>query len=88
MAARARSEASVEPAVAPSGTGVGRLASPAAVSGDEAPIASPAQQLQDALAAEFAAPQEKKWPPVVGLAIVVGTGLGFWGLVGLALSGL
>jgi len=65
----------------------GRRGAPAAVGGYEAPAPSPAQQLQEALVAEFAAP-ERKWPPIVGVGFVLGVSAAFWGLAALVVSAL
>ena len=87
MGARARSDATGHrPSQAhdrASGFGPSLLA-PA--SGAEAPYASPAQRLQDALAVEFAAPPVRKWPPLVGIGFVMLSSGLVWGLVILALS--
>jgi hypothetical protein len=51
-------------------------------------IPSPALILQNALIFEHAEPEVRKWPPVVGLTIVLVTCGGFWGLVGYGVASL
>jgi hypothetical protein len=56
------------------------LFGPTRASGGEFP-ASPVQNLQMALEAEFGFLEPPKWPPIATLGFIVGVCGGFWGLV-------
>jgi hypothetical protein len=59
---------------------------PQPASAGDAAAPSPALQLQQALHAEVAAPEVKKWPPAATLGFIVVTCGAFWGLVALGLA--
>jgi hypothetical protein len=55
-----------------------RRAALQAASGWEAPSPSPALMLQDALSAEMAAPQVRRWPPLATMSFVTSACGAFW----------
>lgn len=54
----------------------------------DAPVPSPALILQNALVSELAEPEVRKWPPIVGLSLILVTCGGFWSLVGYGIFSL
>jgi hypothetical protein len=76
---------------APEGRGEAKAsdrAAPYPASGSEAALDSPVLQMHEALAAEFQATPDVRWPPIFGIAFVLGTAAVFWSAVSLIVQRL
>jgi hypothetical protein len=63
-------------------------AAPHPAFGAEAALGSPVLQMHEAIAAEFRAQPEVRWPPIFGVAFVLGTAAVFWSAVSLIVQRL
>lgn len=79
-AAHQRRDSALTPSAAPASP-FARTGGPRQLEGDDAPLASPARNLQNALAAELALSREAatpRWPGAVRLSIIGGSSLILW----------